>query len=125
LDVADLGTHAVATAVELAVDDDAATDTGADGDADDEPLLAAGAEARLTPGGGVRVVLHDAGQPQPPLDLLPERAVAPAQQVRCEVDAGPGRVDEAGDADADRLDLAFPPKRLDDRGDRRRGRLGV
>ena len=93
LDVPDLGADPEAAAVELPVDDDPAADAGADRHAHDEPLVATGAEPRLAPGGGVGVVLDDDGQADPLLDLLAQRPVPPAEQVRREVDlrTGPRR----------------------------------
>ena len=63
LHVADLAADAVPAAVQRAVEHDAAADAGADRDEDEVLLAAAGAEAVLAPGGGVRVVLHDTGSP--------------------------------------------------------------
>ena len=63
-DVADLAGHAVAAAHQPPADDEPAADPGADRDRGEVVVVAAGAEARLGPRRGVRVVLDDDGQVQ-------------------------------------------------------------
>src|SRR3954471_14281007 len=69
-------------AIEPVVDDDAATDAGADGDDDD--VLGAGtcAEAVLPPRGGIGVVLDDDREAEHLGDLLAKRGVAPREVGR-------------------------------------------
>ena len=104
LHVAVLPRDAEPAALQGAVDDHRAADAGAEVDAHQVRLAAAGAEPPLGPDRGVGVVLDHDRQPQPRADGLAQRLVAPGQ-VRGEQHVGAVGVDEAGRADADRVDL--------------------
>ena len=69
-DVADLAAHAEPTAHQLAVDDHAAADAGADREHQQVLDVLAGAERELAPGGGVGVVLHDDRQVELLLEVI-------------------------------------------------------
>ena len=96
--------HPERAAVELAVEDDAAADAGADGDQQQVVDVVAGAELELAPRGGVGVVLDHDRQVDARLEVGLEVDVAPGEVGREQHD-GAGLVDVAGRADADRLDL--------------------
>ena len=82
LHVAELPRHAVAAALQHAVEQDRAAEAGAEVDADRMRLDARGTEAPLCPEGGVRVVLHHDREAQPTTDRLAQRLVAPGQVGR-------------------------------------------
>lgn len=101
-DVADLAAQPGMTAVQLAVQDEAGADAGADGD--DEGVAVAGgrAVAGFGPGGRVGVVVDDGGQPGLLGEQVPQRQVA-VGIVRCPPDVTAWRSDHAGCPGADRL----------------------
>ena len=77
--VADLGGDPEGAAVQLAVEDDAAADAGADGDQEEVVDVLAGAEGELAPRRGVGVVLHHDRQVDARLQLGLEVEVAPRE----------------------------------------------
>ena len=81
-DVPGLAGHAPAAAVQLAADDDGGADPGPDRDQHHVAVSARGAEPRLGPGRGVRVVLDHDRAAESLLDPLLERLVAPGQVRR-------------------------------------------
>ena len=83
---------------------DAAADPGADGEDHDMILITPGTEPRLRPRGRVRVVLDHHREVAASLDRRPQGLIAP-RQVRGEQHRGPLSIDEAGRADAYRLDV--------------------
>ena len=108
-DVADLGRHAEGSSVQLAVQDDAAADTGPDRHQHEVVDVGAGTEGELPPGGGVGVVLDDHGQTEPRLQVVLEVLVTPGE-VRREQHGRPLDVDEPCRADADSLDVVGSPQ---------------
>ena len=104
LHVAELARHAEPAALQRAVEQQRAADAGAEVDADEMRLAARRRRSATRPRGGVRVVLDDTGRPQPLLIGLAQRLV---RQDRCgeKQHRRAGRVDEAGGADADRVDV--------------------
>src|SRR5690606_24217999 len=111
LHVAELTGQAPPAALHPAVEDDRATDAGAEGDHEQPALAATGAEPVLGARGGVRVVVHDDGQAQPLGQAVADRLVAPGQ-VGGEDDGGAVGRDEPGGADADAEHLTPGPSGL-------------
>jgi hypothetical protein len=114
--VPELGGDAVPAAEDLAPEHQAPADAGPDGRHHEGARTLAGPEPVLRPGGGVRVVLHHGRQPDPVLDQLAQRLVAPGE-VRGEHDPGAVQREEPGRTDADRGDLAALAELGDDLGD--------
>src|ERR1035437_4033751 len=98
--VPDLTGGATGTAVELAVDDDSATDTGADGDEDQVAAAAPGAFVELAIGRQMGIVLEMGGHARGGLEQAGDRDVVPPGQVRGVEEHALHRVAGAGDADA-------------------------
>src|SRR5207302_3863239 len=93
-----------AAAVEIAVDDEAAADAGADGQHDDVGELLAGAEPVFAPCGCVGVVLDDDRKVDAGGHLIVQWCFPPAA-VRRDEDVMTGGVDESCRADPNRADL--------------------
>src|SRR3954453_3448222 len=111
-----LARDAERAAIEPVVDDDAATEAGADGDDDDVLGADACAEAVLPPGGGVGVVLDDDGKGELLGDLIAKGGVAPSEVGR-EQHRLAISIDPARRADADARDLVFGEQLADDLAD--------
>ena len=122
--VPDLGGHAEGAAVELAVQHDAAADTGADGDEQEVVDVLAGTEGELAPGGRVGVVLDDHREVHVLLQLGLQVDVPP-RQVGREVDPRPGVVDVPRGAHADAGDVVARPELGHQARDRSLDRLDV
>ncbi len=99
-DVPDLTGGATRAAVELAVDDDAAADTGADGDEDQVAAAAPRAFMELAIGRQLGIVLEMGGHARGGLEQAGDRDVVPPGQVRGVDEHALHRVGRAGDADA-------------------------
>lgn len=97
--MAELAGHAVLAALDPAVLQYGAADSGTERDHHEVVLAASGAEAPLRPGGGVRVVVDHHRDGEPGGDRVPERFVAPGE-VRGEEDLRAVGVHPAGGADA-------------------------
>ena len=115
--MAELAGRALRAAVELAADQDRAADAGAERQHQRDALAARGAVAVLREQREIGVVVDERGQADALGHHLGERQAGDRQVHR-------GRretalvVDQAGDPEADRLDLAAD--RVADLGDRRR-----
>ena len=83
IEVPDFGGQSVPAAQQFPIQDDAAADSGADGQDDDMGFTAGRAQPDLRPRGGVGVVSHDDRQPEPVAPRLTQMFVAPGK-VRCE-----------------------------------------
>jgi len=94
------GGQSVPAAQQFPIQDDAAADSGADGQDDDMGFTAGRAQPDLRPRGGVGVVSHDDRQPEPVAPRLTQMFVAPGK-VRCEEDGRAAFVDEPRRAKAD------------------------
>lgn len=96
--------HAVLAALDGAVLQDRAADAGTERDHDEVVLAAAGTEAPLRPGGGVGVVVDHDRDREAAGEAVAQGFVPPVQ-MGCEQHLAAVRVDPAGRADADRVDV--------------------
>ena len=121
-DVAELGAGAGRAAVDLAVEDQAAADPGADGQHHHVRLAAGGAEEVLGEGGDVAVVVDEDRQPDPLFDEVADRQVGERQ-----VDGGDGDaalvVDRRRDPEPDRGGLGARLARRADLADQQLDQL--
>ncbi len=112
--VAELARAAAEAAVDVPAGNDAETDAGADGDGDEIVRVAAASVEALRDRERVDVVVREHEDPEPVLEDLRERDAPPAEHRRVEPPSG--RVDDAGDPEADaeercRKTRAFDPAR--------------
>ena len=101
--VAELGTGSVRAAVEVAVDDQAATDPGSEGEQNDVGGAAGGAVTVLGERGEVGVVVHRDRKADPLRDDVSERHVGERQVDGIDADAA-AAIDRAGNPEPDRGD---------------------
>jgi len=103
--VTDLAGAELCAAVELAVDDEAAANSGAEGDGDEVSVAFAGAVVPLGVGHAVGVVVYGDGEFGFLAEAITEGDFDPAGDVGDLENVAPLEIDEAGDACADGADV--------------------
>ncbi|MPM96529.1 hypothetical protein SDC9_143693 [bioreactor metagenome] len=116
-EVSPLAGHAPSAAVDLAVQDQATADAGAEGDHREGGAALPGAEPVLPPGRRIGVVVDHHRQIEAGLETLHQRFVAPGE-VRREPYDPAGLVDPAGGADPDGAGVVVTRQGIDEPDDR-------